>query len=147
MHCLCRHGHYDSYITKQFWEAVCVTPTLDRDSRAHILRQHSVRRRTVVRLNLYLRFCTLDFRFLSTCLGFIDAGAVLQAWNKHRKKMDIAAITILQFLHSAAMDRRTDSLTATLCVWQKEKDSRGQWQKLVVVRFKISMFKISNGYF
>ena len=144
MHCLCRHGHYESSITKQFWEALCVTPTLNKNARAQTLRQHSVWRRTAVRLNQHLRFWMFDFRFLSipvwSCLYFTAAGAVLQAWNKHRKKMDIAAKTIFQFLHSAAMDRQTDSLRATLCVRQKQKDSRGQWQKLVMVRFKISMF-------
>jgi len=61
--------------------------------------------------------------------------------------MDIAARTIFQFLGSAAMDRRTDSLTATLRVRQKQKDSKGQWQKMVVVSFKVPMFKISNCYF
>jgi hypothetical protein len=140
MHCLCRHGHYDSSITKRFWDAVCVTPTLEKDARAHTWRQHSVRRRTAVRLNPHLRFCTLDFRLPSTpvwsCLYFISAGALLQAWNTYRKKMDIAAKTIFQFLNSTAMDRRTDYLTAALCVRQKQIDSRGQWQKLVVVRFK-----------
>lgn len=61
--------------------------------------------------------------------------------------MHIAGKTIFQFLRSAAMDRRTDSLTATLCVRQKQKDSRGQWQKMVVGSFKVSMRKISNCYF
>jgi hypothetical protein len=145
MHCLCRHGHYESSITKQFWEAVYVTPTLDKIARAHTLRQHSVRRRTAIRLNLHLRFWMLDFRFLSipvwSCLYFTAAGAVLRAWNGYRKRMDIAAETIFQFLHSVAMDRQTDSLTATLRVRQKQKDSRKQWQKLFIVRFKIRMLK------
>jgi len=61
--------------------------------------------------------------------------------------MDIATKIIFQFLHTAVMDRRTDFMTATLCVRQKQKDSRGQWQKLVVVRFEIRLFKISNIYF